>query len=230
MPDVTRGFLAFAVKPGTARLLLPGVFWVAKAVEFFDSYDWRDGIEDSLVNFLEVCRQRESAEISANAELREAFLGLLSTLVSHGGHAAIALRDRSFSLSEDLGRVSAVASVPAVQLRISEWAAPVQVSLTPAPQNHPCAPTKASGSAKARNRGPERARYRRCDLWGFEACDRLVSRGRNYGRTALGRVDQSRGACAAGIGIRFGVAAAIARRWRSIIERAPSALARAYPY
>lgn len=94
MPDVTRGFLTFAVKPGTARLLLPGVFWVAKAVESFDSHDWRDGIEDSLVNFLEVCRQRESAEISANAELREAFLGLLSTLVSRGGHAAIALRDR----------------------------------------------------------------------------------------------------------------------------------------
>ena len=30
----------------------------------------------------------------SRGELREAFLGLLSTLVSRGGHAAIALRDR----------------------------------------------------------------------------------------------------------------------------------------
>jgi len=67
MPDVVRGFLAFAVKPGAARLLLPGVFWVAKAVESFGSYDWRDGMDDSLVDFLEACRQRESEEISANA-------------------------------------------------------------------------------------------------------------------------------------------------------------------
>ena len=73
---------------------MPIVFGVAKAVEAFDSYDWRDGIEDSLVDFLEVCRQRESAEISANAELREAFRGLLSTLVSRGCNTAIALRDR----------------------------------------------------------------------------------------------------------------------------------------
>ena len=94
MPDVTRGFLAFATKPGAARLLLPGVSWVTRAVEAFGSYDWRDGMEDSIVDFLEVCRQRESAEISGNDELREAFLALLSTLVSRGGHAAIALRDR----------------------------------------------------------------------------------------------------------------------------------------
>jgi hypothetical protein len=39
-------------------------------------------------------------------------------------------------------------------------------------------------SAKARNRGPEGALFRRCDLWGFEECERLFSRGRNYGRTA----------------------------------------------
>ena len=94
MPDVTRGFLAFAAKPGAAHLLLPGVFWVAKAVDSFDSYDWRHGMEDGLVDFLEVCRQRKSAEIAGNDELREAFLRLLSTLVSRGGHAAIALRDR----------------------------------------------------------------------------------------------------------------------------------------
>jgi len=41
-----------------------------------------------------VCWRCESTEISANIELRKVFLGLLSTLVSRGGHAAIALRDR----------------------------------------------------------------------------------------------------------------------------------------
>ena len=40
-------------------------------------------------------------------------------------------------------------------------------------------------SAKARNRGPEGARFRRRDLWGFEACERQFSRGRNYGHAAL---------------------------------------------
>jgi hypothetical protein len=93
-PKVTRGFLAFAVRPGAAHLLLPGVSWVAKAVEAFDSYDWRNRMEDSLVNFLDVCWQRESTEVSANTELRKSFLGLLSTLISRGVHAAIALRDR----------------------------------------------------------------------------------------------------------------------------------------
>jgi hypothetical protein len=94
MPNVTRGFLAFAAKPGGADLLLPGISWVAKAVETFGYYDWRNGMEDSMVDFLEVCWQRESTEISADADLRRTFLGLLSALVSRGGHAAIALRDR----------------------------------------------------------------------------------------------------------------------------------------
>ena len=40
-------------------------------------------------------------------------------------------------------------------------------------------------SAKARNRGPEGARSRHYDLWGFEASERLFSRGGNDGRTAL---------------------------------------------
>ena len=85
-------------------------------------------------------------------------------------------------------------------------------------------------SAKARNRGPGRSSVLPLrDLWGFEACERQFSRGRNYERAALWRVARSRGAYAAGIGIRFGVAAAIVRRWRGIIERAPSRLANGQP-
>src|SRR6516165_11149826 len=94
MPDVIRGFLGFAARPGAARLFTPGIFWVSKAVEALDTYGWRDGMEDPLVDFIDVCWRCESTEISANIELRKVFLGLLSTLVSRGGHAAIALRDR----------------------------------------------------------------------------------------------------------------------------------------
>ena len=79
------------------------------------------------------------------------------------------------------------------------------------------------------DRGPEEAWFRRRYLWGFEACERQFLRGRNYERAALWRVARSRGAYAAGIGIRFGVAAAIVRRWRGIIERAPSRLANGQP-
>jgi hypothetical protein len=94
MPKVVNGFLVFAVQPGTAKLLLPGVHWVAAAVKSFDTYDWQYGLEDNLVEFLNACWQRDSQKIADDAALREAFLFLVTTLVSRGGHAAIALRDR----------------------------------------------------------------------------------------------------------------------------------------
>ena len=40
-------------------------------------------------------------------------------------------------------------------------------------------------SAKARNRGPEGARFRRRGLWGFAACEGVLSRGRNYEGPAI---------------------------------------------
>jgi hypothetical protein len=80
-------------------------------------------------------------------------------------------------------------------------------------------------SAKARNRGPEGAGFRRRDLWGFEGCGRQFSRGRNDECAGIRRVDGSRGACAAGVGMRFGAGAAIASGRRTIIGRAASALA-----
>src|ERR1700726_3074327 len=53
-----------------------------------------------------------------------------------------------------------------------------------------------------------------------------VSRLRSMGICgARASVYVSRGACRTGIGMRFGMAAANGRRWRSIIERAPSAVA-----
>src|ERR1700730_4069817 len=128
-----------------------------------------------------------------------------------------------------LSRGRRVSEVIRTRYSQSEASARVQVSRTPASRNRPRAPMRRPRSAKARKRGPEEAWFRRRYLWGFEACERQVLRGRNYERAALWRVARSRGAYAAGIGIRFGVAAAIVRRWRGIIERAPSRLANGQP-
>jgi hypothetical protein len=94
MPRVTAGFLHFAVQPATAGLMLPAIRWLAAVVPSYDSYDWKDGLEDNLIAFMHACWERHHQTISADATLEKLFLGLLATLVSRGGHAAIALRDR----------------------------------------------------------------------------------------------------------------------------------------
>lgn len=94
MPTIVRNFLQFVVQPAGIHLLCPAIFWVLKAVAQFSSYDWRDGIEQGLVEFMRICWQRERTQILANSELQQAYFDLLAKLVSRGGHAAIALRDQ----------------------------------------------------------------------------------------------------------------------------------------
>jgi hypothetical protein len=94
MPKVVTGFLNFVIQPAAAALLLPGIRWVAAAVPSFDSYDWKYGLEDNLIAFLHACWEREHHRISSDPSLQGAFLSLLACVVSRGGHAAIALRDR----------------------------------------------------------------------------------------------------------------------------------------
>ena len=93
-PSVVNGFLNFVTEPAMVGLLLPGVRWLAAVVPSFDSYDWRHGLEESLIAFLHVCWEREQERISGDPTLQGAFLSLLHCVVSRGGHAAIALRDR----------------------------------------------------------------------------------------------------------------------------------------
>jgi hypothetical protein len=100
MPAVVNGFVAFGAHPAAAQLLLPGVRWLAPTVQSFDTYDWKYGFEDNLVEFLDECWRRESRRISSDYELQKAFFALLGALVSRGGHAAIALRDRIISSGE----------------------------------------------------------------------------------------------------------------------------------
>lgn len=84
----------FALQPAATPLLLPGVRWLAKATQSFDTYDWKYGLEENVIEFLHACWERDSQRIASEPPLREDFLALLATLVARGSHAAIALRDR----------------------------------------------------------------------------------------------------------------------------------------
>lgn len=94
MPKVVTGFLNFATQPSAAGLLLPAIGWLAAVVPAFDPYDWKYGLEENLIAFLRACWEREQGRIAGDAPLQGAFLSLLACVVSRGGHAAIALRDR----------------------------------------------------------------------------------------------------------------------------------------
>jgi hypothetical protein len=94
MPKVVTGFLNFVTQPAATGLLLPGIRWLAAVVPSFESYDWKYGLEENLIAFLHGCWELEHNRISGDPTLQGAFLSLLACVVSRGGHAAIALRDR----------------------------------------------------------------------------------------------------------------------------------------
>jgi hypothetical protein len=94
MPKAVTGFLNLAVQLAVGGLMLPGIRWLAAAVPSFDSYDWKYGLEENLIAFLHTCWEREHRRIASDSSLQGAFLSLLACVVSRGGHAAIALRDR----------------------------------------------------------------------------------------------------------------------------------------
>jgi hypothetical protein len=87
------GFLHWVTQPSAAGLLVPAIRWLAAVIPSFDTYDWKDGLEQNLVSFLHTCWEREEARITANPDLERAFNLLMTTVVSRGGHPAIALRD-----------------------------------------------------------------------------------------------------------------------------------------
>ena len=93
-PRVVNGFLNFVTEPAASALILPGIKWLAAVVPAYDSYDWKYGLEENLIAFLHTCWERERQRISADPATQTAFLALLACVVSRGGHAAIALRDR----------------------------------------------------------------------------------------------------------------------------------------
>ena len=87
------GFLYWVMQPAASSLLVPTIIWLAPVIPPFDSYDWRNGLEDNSIAFLRTCWDRERERISADTGLERDFRVLLTTAVSRGSHAAIALRD-----------------------------------------------------------------------------------------------------------------------------------------
>ena len=87
------GFLCWVTQPAAVGLLVPAIRWLVPVVPTFDSYDWRDGLEENLIAFLRACWERKGQQISADPALERDFRALLTTTVSRGSHAAIALRD-----------------------------------------------------------------------------------------------------------------------------------------
>jgi hypothetical protein len=93
-PKLISGFLYWVTQPAADDLLTSAIRWFAPIVPTFDSYDWRhDGLEGNLISFLRACWERKREQIAAFPELERDFRALLTTAVSRGGHAAIALRD-----------------------------------------------------------------------------------------------------------------------------------------
>jgi hypothetical protein len=91
------GFLYWVTQPAADGLLVPAIRWLAPVVPTFDSYDWRDGLEGNLIAFLRACWERKGEQISVDPGLERDFSALLTTAVSRGSHAAIALRDHVVS-------------------------------------------------------------------------------------------------------------------------------------
>ena len=87
------GFLYWVTQPAAIGLLVPAIRWLAPVVRTFDSHDWRDGLEGNLVAFLRACWERKGQQLLADPGLERDFRALLTTTVSRGSHAAIALRD-----------------------------------------------------------------------------------------------------------------------------------------
>jgi hypothetical protein len=86
-------FLHWVTQPSATGLLVPAIRWLAAVIPSFATYDWKDGLEQNLVSFLHACWEREQARITANPDLERAFNLLMTSVVSRGGHPAIALRD-----------------------------------------------------------------------------------------------------------------------------------------
>lgn len=87
------GLLYWVTQPAAIGLLVPAIRWLAPVIPTFDSYAWRDGLEGNLIAFLRACWERKGEQISADPDLERDFRDLLTTAVSRGSHAAIALRD-----------------------------------------------------------------------------------------------------------------------------------------
>ena len=73
---------------------IKSIAWIAAAIRDYDDYDWRDETEETLIEFLITCWQRDAKKITEDATLRSAFFEIVKILVARGSRAALALQDR----------------------------------------------------------------------------------------------------------------------------------------
>jgi hypothetical protein len=103
-PKIISGLVMFAIQPGARRILLPALRWASQAAKSFQSYDWRYGLEENMIEFLHTCWQQEGTRIAREDSLRALFLAVLATLVARGSHAAIELNARVIGSIDNLWR------------------------------------------------------------------------------------------------------------------------------
>jgi hypothetical protein len=95
MVRVVSAYARFIARPAAERLLPAGISHLRDAAQQFDGSDWSErGLEANVIGALQACWERHPEEVTADDQLRLAFLGLLTMLASRGSHAASALRDR----------------------------------------------------------------------------------------------------------------------------------------
>jgi hypothetical protein len=92
---IVRGFASLAVLPAARSLLLPGIRWILPTIRKLRSYDWRDDVEDSIIDFLEACWARDREAVARDMTLRQDFLAILAIVTARGSPAAIALTQQS---------------------------------------------------------------------------------------------------------------------------------------
>ena len=94
LPRAATSFAAFLSQPAARRLLLPGIRWLSAGVSSFEEYDWHhfDG-KSACVTALRTCWERHRNALQTDAELRNAFLRLLTLLVRRQEPAALELHD-----------------------------------------------------------------------------------------------------------------------------------------
>jgi hypothetical protein len=95
MHGVAAGYANFLARPAADRLLCSGIRGLYEALRDSEASEWHErDLEESLMQALHACWERQRDAVVSDQELRGAFLGLLTMIASGGSHAARALQEQ----------------------------------------------------------------------------------------------------------------------------------------
>ena len=63
----------FAIQAGAKQLLIPALRWMSAAVRTFDTYDWKYGLEENVIEFLHTCWQRKAPALRGTRHCEHRF-------------------------------------------------------------------------------------------------------------------------------------------------------------